>query len=383
MSLWAGRTYTARTDARDFDFDFTCAHCGVRAPMRVRTESLSLRREVGYGAGDDQGLTSFIVENAAVREANVASQAAACPQCRTQQPAVIARVEEILLDRDKRKRRAVVIAAIAGAVTAIVAGVPAAQDARTSLSLPAMCLALTISIAAFVFAVLRWPRATPPLSPSERTVVTFGAPQPDGSLVWTPAPPASMPVAIPPAQPQPALAIVLTFCGLIAVFGTVKWWQRTFASVYVVDAARTGMLVRIDGADAGYVGRGSKEAAFRAFELRLGQRHHVELVRSDGETLQFDLDPAHERWGGWLIAPRAADHDLCLFAHAAHYVAWGRPPPDEWTRFDPQFDVWPVKDVIEYAFVEPPSQVGFQGTERKKTLYALRARSCREVEPQR
>src|SRR5436305_14052970 len=92
--FYSATTYNSRSGIRDYPFEYACAHCGLRAPLIVRAEGFATR-SIAYGtrnAHHAQITHAMAVVNAD-REAKLAFDATACPQCRQLQPSWIEYVD--------------------------------------------------------------------------------------------------------------------------------------------------------------------------------------------------------------------------------------------------------------------------------------------------
>jgi hypothetical protein len=170
-------------------------------------------------------------------------------------------------------------------------------------------------------------------------------------------------------------AIAGAVCGVVLLLASLIVWSASFRRVYVVNTAGERISVSIDGEDLGSVGvadaRPEQDVTFGTFSVRTDRSHRLVLRRGDGPATDYTLDPATAT--GWVVAPDAAAHDLCIVATESVYGDGAAPAADP-KVLSGSDDVVVLHGSYDDFFRAPPKTVQVQSgeTARRWTLRALR-----------
>jgi len=105
------------------------------------------------------------------------------------------------------------------------------------------------------------------------------------------------------------------------------------------------------------------------------------LVAPDGTRRTMVLDDATDGKMGWVVAPEAAAHDLCIVQEEVVYSTVPSQHPSAINVLSARAgDLFPVNG-IEHAFVPPPATAETNGGTVTKTV--LRGYVCSELEGRR
>jgi hypothetical protein len=375
-------TYRARTGPVDTRMMYPCGHCGLQSTALVRTEGNATSVAV-YGAGGSADIARRKAFEAAHTTALQTLKTTACPSCRQLQPFVLAEFAEAQR-RVTWRRKIGLPVAIGAAVTAgLLLGIPGILDVRHSAGLLVAALGLSLAVGGVGIgaALQRWRSPLRALG----AVWFWWAPPPgyrDSATAaqWTAAPqPASVPqVTQPPAHALVAglLAAGVGFLTMIMGLGA---WAASFSSVYVVNPTPdVAMVVRVDGKEVGRVARfgqtaSSKDVVYERFEVRAGERHHLEIVNPAGAH-SYDLAGAGGAHG-WVVAPGSLAAGLCLLGTEAVY-GLGEPADPE--LLNAKGDIAELPRTYDELFEAPPSSMST--SESTVRRWTLRGMSCGSLE---
>jgi hypothetical protein len=141
--------------------------------------------------------------------------------------------------------------------------------------------------------------------------------------------------------------------------------------------------VEIDGKRVGQVrarGSSNSDVSFDRFWARRGRPRTLALVAPDGTRRTMVLDDAIDVSRGWVVAPEAAEHDLCIVQQEVVYGAASRNGP-KLEVVSGAGDLFPVPSGIEDPFVPPPATVETKDGPVTRTV--LRGYVCSELEARR
>ena len=375
------RTYSATTGPIEQRVDYACGHCGTRAAAMVRTTGAGSSTAV-YGAGGGAEQARRGAAQSAWSNAAHAMTTVPCPHCGRLPNLLLAQIEAARAKVDKRRRLRVPLVAIAAVLAALVTIPFAVRDLRSSASGLVAAIAAVTLAASFAGMVTSWPTHLPSLIRRAEVWLWWG--QPSGEPGWVQAPPAAPPVA--PIRVMRA-GYIISLISLLAsgVFGTVAlaFLANTFVDVLVVDVAnKGGIIVEIDGKVAGPIKKTSTTAdvTFADFSVRRGREHKVVLIDPSGARRTLTLDDAKDGKRGWVVAPDAAAHDLCIADSEIVYASstsTARAPESKLLNAKGG-DVLPLTNRHDYTFEAPPKTISTKASEERKR--ALRGYVCSEID---
>ncbi len=347
--------------------EFICAHCGFHRHTAVITS--------GYGTGSNSQIAYRMAW--ANAEANVrrAMGAAVCPQCGRLPPHTLDGYERAARTAEWRAQLRVPVSAGVAVLVLLLVGVFALQDRAHSTALFSVSLFAALAAGAASVAVLSRRVQVPYDNPAGVWFSSAQDPDPNPNG-WVAARSGDTPKV---GQPNPwTLRFALAFAclGLVFAFLWLHTWSRTFRSIYVVSAEqdRGGLTVQIDGERQVAIPRTTdarSDAPFGKYQVRTDRTHKVVITDSENRQLAYELDPKTTD-DGWVIAPHAAERNLCLTRLTTVYGSSTRNLPEDvvlnldtsrdWIQLTEDYDDW---------FAESPATEK-SGTKRT----ALRALDC-------
>ncbi|MGC4079591.1 MAG: hypothetical protein QM702_21620 [Rubrivivax sp.] len=343
-------------------FDYVCAHCGVTTAAMVRTFGSA-------SAGDVASAQRQAFAHAEALAHRIYCSAA-CPNCGRLQPHAETGWEHVKKRIAQKKKNAVPFTVVAGVVTLVLLLVPAIADLRHSSTLLATAVTTAIGIAGLVFGV-SWGPVTTPLD--RPTGMWFSRDPWQGPSSWFPALGGPAPEIVQPSSFLRNIGFGLFLGGGASATIALILYSATFRDIYVVhtDPQSGPATVVLDGAEAGTTTKPAftDDVAFVKLEVRTSAVHRVVVRGPDGHESTYVLDSNTTRHG-WILAPNAREHGLCLTSETWYY---GRKPevnPDDGVlNGTPPGDRLELGQAYGYVFTSPPPTVETKnGSETRSSL---------------
>jgi hypothetical protein len=358
------RTYTA-TQAVARQFEYACAHCGVRATAGVEATATAQSKAV-YGVGGSADSAARSAHALAEHNAIRALREAPCPQCGRYQPALEARYRAYADGVARTKRRRLPLAALVALVVLGLGLRSAIRDLSTSNAL--LVTMLLASATGFSFALAGFGSPpTRPTPPSARVHFWWGSP--DGSVGWRPPP--SVPLPSIPAHPVVhVLGIVAGGLLALATMISLGAYSSTFEKVYVIDTGTTP--IRIDSVDVtnDVVSLRASDGNYRQVSVRTGKDHRLELA-----GVAYAL--GKEAPNGWLVVPDAVAQERCFSEEESIYGTSEDEP--KYGELTPKNGVVVLPRSYTNVFDEPRKQVLLRKNETVRHVWSLRSHPCAET----
>jgi hypothetical protein len=383
-------TYTARTGVLDFPFTYTCGRCGTSAAALVRAEGTGKAVRL-YGVGDGAADARRVAALTAQTQATRAIMSAACPCCGALQQALMGEHQRAQATLARRLKLRIPIALGLALLAGGLLVVPAVRDLAYSSGLLFTALGLALGLGGLVFAIFsRRENVTRPNTgsvwfwwtvPSHEGAYRAGPPE----AAWMPPPPpAFVPRVDQPAGWPLALGILATLTGVVLAFGGLIAWGASSETVYVASSEPGGaaLTVRVDGEEVAQVAASSKtrdDVGWERISIRHGATRTVEITSPSGGRWQYALDPKAAK-NGWLLAPDAMKHGLCLVGSKVVYgksaaVAPSSDDDDELLNKGSEGPI-ALSRSYDYLFSEAPKSISMDKNAQSAVRWELRALDC-------
>jgi hypothetical protein len=383
-------TYRARTGPVDSRMNYPCAHCSVQSTALVRSEGNGTSVAV-YGGGGSPEMARRKAFEAAHKAALDSLKSSACPSCGRLQPFVLAEYGAAERRLAWRRKVGVPIAGGLALLAGLLIAIAGFADIRHSAALLAVALGVTLTVGGLGIggSLRRWtsPLKSPGnpggLPQAPKNVWFWWSPSSSyrGSAAaqWCPAP---QPVHVPQVAQPPANAFVLglltaAFGGALSLVSLVAW-GATFESLHVVNTQATPISVLVDGEKVGQVSASgdatSHDVMYETFQVRSGEKHHLEIVDATGKKHAYDL-PAAGGSSGWLVAPDSKEAGLCLIAEEVVYGTGEGADPD---LLNLKGDLMELHRSYDDMLEASPATMSTNGSSARR--WALRGMACDSLE---
>jgi len=360
--IWYWTHSPAVTPVRVFDYPFVCGACGASCPARVAQQGVGVASPLHGIFGGAKAEAERLAETSVEPLAAAAFAASACPSCH--------RFPQALTDAaESGSRRSVAWEIWKGtwakpaAIALVIGLIGAVYDWSGWLALAVVGAVMTLSAGVF-------------LATAAGTKTQGRVDQPPNVAffwqdVWYTPQVSYTPGGRFQSELKYAWFLIPAFAvgmGLVAVPG-VRWY-KTFSHLRVLNTNPSGEAIRIrlDGKDLGSVPASVEGDDFgnRSFLFRVGS-HHVTAYSASGEVL-VDRDFVTSLGHDEVLAPEAAEHDVCVFVVTTTY---GR---------HPQTPERAVQEVIEeIPYIGDVWQASPDKGKDYEERVSLRARRCRPM----
>lgn len=374
------KTHTAQTE-KGFELPYRCDACELETTARVTARGVGTSTTY-YGLGEGEAGTSA-ARNAAANahyQARQVLRGTPCPRCQRFPAAVRAAVRAAVTAQNRLNKARITLGPV-GAVVGMLVGLALvlALGGRPVLLFAAVGLAALAWGVAILLTARRVP--VPELGATRGTSFWLSPPDRDPPA-WVEASDADAQWPdLPVNGPGPHLRLfggAAAICGVVLTLIGGITWQRTTATLHVVNVYAEDAIVRIDGETrrgiAAHVDA-NHDVASNNYWVPFGS-HHIEVVNHAGVALgTADVDLKSDT----LYAPGAWRVGVCFVREVAWYSRSNPRPSEECTLEMPQ-DLLRIRRHYSAYFTSPPSQIEVRHASATESRAALRAVDCAHLD---